>query len=670
MRLKTSLFNKEIFKQDFRAVGWISIVYFLGLFFLVPLPLFMDLNTATPTTLPVENDGGLLGSMFAFELQAVFLLILPVLMAVFLFRYLQTRDASDFAHSLPISRGRLLNHHLVSGIVLLLVPVLLNFIILVVTSWIADVSGYFTMGNAAYWLVLFCVMSILLFMTGVFVGTLTGLSAVHAVITYIFLLFPAGMYLLISYYLDMTINGFSGVIVQEETIQHLSPITDVLTAPPSSGEASDLPLSQVSLWTYGLASVVIYGLSYVIYQRRALETATKAVTVPALRPVFKFGVTFCTALLGGMYFGLSLSSYGWMVFGWGLGGTFGYMVSVMLLEKTWRVFHIRLIKNWLVYTGSAGAVLALLPLGWQSYEAYIPEQETVVKAYISEGYGEYEQHQIDGTPISYITSGEGIESVLNLHEALVEYSEPMVIGEDYFFIHYELENGREVQRQYQTADPRIEAARQAVYETEEGRNIRYPALTLESGQVDRIHLDPNGKGRPQTIMDDEKVTGLLKALQEDLRSQSYEEMAHPSGMYSWISFRVRDESNEIITNPYQTTVYEAYERTTAWLKKEGLYEEFMVGPGDIAEAVVFEWPEEQLADDYPRFIYDRLMEQGVEPLAVEGDEKIEPLLQGEHNQDSGAYIVALYYDDTNKDHNEIVTFTKENAPDFVRQYFE
>lgn len=670
MHSKTSLFNKEIFKQDFRAVGWVSIIYFLGLFFLVPLPLFMDMNTAGPLTSAVESDGGLFGPMFAFELQAVFLLILPVLMAVFLFRYLQTKDASDFAHSLPISRGRLLHHHLLSGVVLLLIPILVNYFILVVTSSIVDVSGYFTMGNAAYWLAIFSVVSILLFMTGVFVGTLTGLSAVHAVITYILLLFPAGMYLLFSYYLDMTINGFSGVIAQEETIQYLSPITDVLTADASGGDISYLPLSQVSLWLYAAAAVVFYGLSYFIYQRRALETATKAVTVSALQPVFKFGVTFCTALLGGMYFGLSLASYGWMVFGWVLGGTFGYTAALMLLEKTWRVGNIRFIKNGLVYTVGAGAALALLPLCWQGYESYIPDQQDVVKAYISEGYGEYEQYQRDGTPIPYITSGEGIESVLNVHEALVEYSDSMEKGEDYFFINYELENGRKVQRQYQTDDPRIEAARQVVYETEEGRILQYPVLTLDDEQVKSIDLQPNGQGSPQTITGAEKISGLLMALKEDLRSQSYEEMVHPTGMYSWLSFRVESETGDRLPNPFETMVYEGYEKTTSWLKKEGLYKEFMVGPEDIAQAEVFEWPDELLSEKYPRFIYNRLLEQDVEPLAVESEDKIAPLLHGSHDQDEGAYIVALYYDDSNKEHNEILTFSKENAPDFIRQHFE
>src|SRR5690625_6436383 len=44
MRLKTSWFKGELFKQNFRQVGWISLIYFILLFFAVPLNIFMTFN--------------------------------------------------------------------------------------------------------------------------------------------------------------------------------------------------------------------------------------------------------------------------------------------------------------------------------------------------------------------------------------------------------------------------------------------------------------------------------------------------------------------------------------------------------------------------------------------------------------------------------------------------
>ena len=57
------------------------------------------------------------------DIQFALLLVIPVLLAVFLFRFLQIKALSDFIHSLPLSRKQIYAHHVVAGIVYLLLPI-------------------------------------------------------------------------------------------------------------------------------------------------------------------------------------------------------------------------------------------------------------------------------------------------------------------------------------------------------------------------------------------------------------------------------------------------------------------------------------------------------------------------------------------------------------------
>ena len=106
MPSKTSLLNKELILQISRGTGWISIIYFLGLLFALPLRTLMlyTENTSMGRT-PIRVDS-LFDFQYDLEIQIGLLIAIPVLMAVFLFRFLQVKQAVDLMHSLPIRREK------------------------------------------------------------------------------------------------------------------------------------------------------------------------------------------------------------------------------------------------------------------------------------------------------------------------------------------------------------------------------------------------------------------------------------------------------------------------------------------------------------------------------------------------------------------------------------
>ena len=112
MPSKTLWFNKQLVLQIIRSTGWISIIYFLGLIIALPLRAMMvytdnKINGWVPES--VRN-------LFQYDMgiQIGLLIAVPVLMAVFLFRFLHVKQAAEMMHSLPIKREKILHHYALS----------------------------------------------------------------------------------------------------------------------------------------------------------------------------------------------------------------------------------------------------------------------------------------------------------------------------------------------------------------------------------------------------------------------------------------------------------------------------------------------------------------------------------------------------------------------------
>ncbi|MGP4062791.1 DUF6449 domain-containing protein [Halobacillus sp. H74] len=671
MRSKTSSFNKEIIKQDFRNVGWVGIVYFLGIFFLAPLQLFMDLSRMEPQL--SNYNRGSFGGIFGFDMQIIFLFLLPVLMAIFIFRYLHVRGASDFAHSFPLKRGNLFNHHIIAGLVLLLVPILLNYLILLISAITMDVSDYYSIIDLSYWLWLMSFITILIFMSSVFIGTLTGLSAVQGLLTYIFLLFPAGIYVLVAFHISSYIDGFSGDVVLNRFLEKYSPLINVVEYPRGGelGQYIEAPVEPTTLIIYGIAAGVLYAASFVLYNKRPLEAASKAIAVTALQPFFKYGVTFCFALFWGMYFGSTQHSHDWMIAGYVIGGAFGYLIAVMLLEKTWRVFNWRHLKGWIVYGLGAGILIAILPLFWQNYEAYIPAQSEIKQVYVGNGYYQYESgEESEGEDLSFITSSEAIDAVRSLHGELIENSSSLDSNGASFFIAYQLDNGEEVLRRYQVDREKVTDSLKKVYEMDEYKNIRYQTMNLDPAKIQKVMMHPRiNHGQEQTVLDSEKIGSFMEVLKADLYNLSYDQMVAPRGLDTNVAFMV--EGHEANEGYPSISIYPSYTRTMDWLKSEGLYEDLMVQAGDVEVAEVYRWQMDiQYRHNGAHFAYNQLKSEGVEPLTVTDSPKVEELLKGRDGQQEGEYIIALFFDENNPDNYQILSFDAGEAPDFIKEHFE
>lgn len=325
MPSRTSLLNTEVSKLILRSSGWVSILYFLGLLFAIPLEILMS---TTIERLMFEPSNIF---QYNLELQFIFLVTVPVVLPLFLFHFMQSKQSSDLIHSLPIKRDGVFHQYTISGWLLINIPVVVIALIVCIQRSVLDLGSMLEINSIFYWLGMTILSNTIIYISTVFIGMITGISIVQGILSYIFLLLPVGLFMLISFNLQFFLFGFPDDYQLSRKFQYLSPLTMV-------EGIQNIP-STIPLWIYTGISVIMYFVSLILYKKRKLESVSQALIFPVLKPILKFGMTFSSALLVASYFGdYSYQSEGWLYFGYLFGSFIGYMLSEMLLHKTWRVF--------------------------------------------------------------------------------------------------------------------------------------------------------------------------------------------------------------------------------------------------------------------------------------------------------------------------------------------
>ncbi|MFD2923361.1 DUF6449 domain-containing protein [Halobacillus naozhouensis] len=655
MPSKPSLFKKEVIKQDFRNIGWIGIVYLLGLLFTLPLQLMMDMNSEFSREMYYDN--GLFDPLFLYGIQIIFLFVMPVLMAIFLFRYVHVREAADFIHSLPIKRGSLFNYHIISGTILLIAPILITGSILIISHWIWDVGDYYTLSDLGYWVSVFVIFSLFLFITSVFVGSLTGLSAVQGVLTYVLLVLPAGGYGLISYNLKFFVQGFSIDKAMTQAIENYSPLLEFAMYQPRGPIGTEVspPIGFVGLVIYFGLALLLYAAALLIYRKRNIENGSQAFAVLTLRPVFKYGTTFSVMLLGGLYFSSSQLSYSWLFIGYAIGAFFGFVISDMLLQKTWRVFHIHKLKGIVSYTAVVVILILAVPIIARGYESAVPPKDDIKNVYMGTSYSEYQGKLELGAP--FIHKPDNVEAVRKVHQELIDVAEPMEGGRRTIFLAYELNNGEKVFREYHVKEQRRLPYIEKVYNSKEYKWMTYDAFHVDPSKIDRLTLhSPISQGGPVNIVDPEEITQALQLIKKDILNQSYRNMRGPNGLS--ISLNIEEGYKH-----HNVQIPISFTNFKDWLKDKNLYAKMFLQADQVHKVEIIKMKSPMRRGESP---YDLLL--GESGLETSDNEKIAEVISAASESAGGDYLVGFYISEDEL--FTVATLEASEAPDWIMDQFK
>lgn len=671
MKYKTSFFNKGVLLSDLKRFGWLGIVYFFILFFNVPLKIIMiNSNNTYDYTRSMDFIFNFSRSS---EIQKYLLVVFPVLTAIFLFRYIHSKRSVDMIHCLPLKREKLYDNHVLIGLLFLVLPVIITALI----SWLLkvvlnlnDLNIHYSVEDILIWAGITIILNITIFLFSVLMAMLTGLSTAQGILTYIFLFIPCGLGLLLLSNLNLFVYGFDIKYALETKISNFSPLMRILELGQRVYDSRDHYFYQTihfsELIIYIIFSIIIYFLARYVYMKRSLEGASKAVAFIKLQPVFKYGVTFCCMLVGGMYFGETQHSIYWILFGYIAASLIGYFIAEMVIKKSFMVF--RNLKGYFVFAGIITVLLIGINFDITGYENRIPSLEDVESVYCDNGF--YLLRDIDNpyreTP--FYSQKEDISNIVKFHKDIIDnkknikyhYKNPT---ENASFL-YNLKNGKQLKREFSVSIDMYDKYFKPIYESKEYKKMHNDIFNITYTNIDKITISSNNLNKKTVIVDPSEIKEALKILQNEKINESYEESKKSYNIRDWGDISILLSDDTVLSDDKKIHLgwEKHYTEFEEWLSKKDYLKTSRVLPEDISYAVV-----EKISKNKNTSRIINLKDKTIKRLDIYDKDKIEVCLRNCCNWSDSEYIIGFYCENGNYFDGR---FKEKYVPDFVKEYFE
>lgn len=654
-----SYLNKGILRNNLKRFGWIGVSYFIGLFLFVPFRIIM-LQYAYPQVQVVPYSAYNYVAVFNPNHSPVLLLFLvgmPVLAGTLLFRYLHTGEEVAFNHALPVNRKVFYHTHMLTGLILLLVPLLLTFFI----SWmLSGIYGLEFISSVFLirWLFISAVLNLVVLSTCVLMGVITGMSFLQVLLTFILLVLPSGIIAILNHNLGYLLYGWPAEYYSHG-LDRYSPLLKLIAFYGSSAYeyVAKSPLSiKIDYHVIALCLViaaVFYFLGLYLYNMRKLERAGEAITFDLLREIFRYGVVFCFMLAAGSYFGETQGSRGWIYIGYFIGSILSYIGVEILLSRSLDIFRLRVWKGYMAYALVVVALLGILNNDLTGYEKRIPSFDEIKYVYMDETFGyfqsnrEFEELLERGADIKELESqgltrpvvtvfheGENIKNILRLQKDIIadRRSGKETAGKRLWpkyrqvCLVYATKDGRLFCRQYNIEWKKYASELKPIYESEEYKKAHFGIYRLKVAEVREMSIiSYDASDKKVVIKDPSLIAQAIEALKKDVSAMTYEEMFKP-GRASWGSVDfLRKSENPGTIGGYQTESV-SWEKSFVyfdeWLKKIGKYEKARVIAGEDVKYVLVK----KIEDKDPQQFVQKMERQNLEVdelIQEKGFKKIE-----------------------------------------------
>lgn len=506
----TRLFNKALILNNLKRFWWVSLLYTIGLFLLSPV-------------LVLSRETGMIEFETIFDGTIFFLFIVPVFLAVMVFRYMQNSKSMVTIHAMPYNRLDLYINNVISGLILLIVPILLNTALLSYLQLFSKEGIIFEQGISIKYLWISLLVSITLYTITVAVGMVTGSSIAQIIFTYIINFLPAGIIVILNYLLDGIIYGFSGI--SEDAINNLgkiSPIVQTLFL-RNQGKVSDFLIPDIVL----IIAVLVIG--YFLYKYRNLEDAGEVISGKFIKPIFKYGVTVCVMLVGALYVkGIFEVDKPDLII-YLLFALLGYVIAEMLLRKSFKILNSY--KGFIGFIGVFAIVVACINFDLLGYENYVPKAEDI-ECFTFGSTWQLEAYR-QGAKTEVLAGKENIEKVVALNQEIVKNKNANINKSGTMGITYLLKNGKIVSRTYRLDNKAYQEKVEEIMLSEEYKKSKVELFNRSIEEIDNIKVSNYVfSDHSVAVTTKEEIEQLVSAMKQDILNNNYN-LAYTSYNYSY-----------------------------------------------------------------------------------------------------------------------------------------
>ncbi|RKI71828.1 hypothetical protein D7V91_00445 [bacterium 1xD42-67] len=461
MRSATSYFNGALYRKTMARFWPLWGLWGLVWIFLIPLRLlstyFNDFRwrSVGPQT-ALLLDALDLPALTEFGMGAA--ILFAVLCAMAVFGYLYSHRSACWTHALPLRREALFTTQYLAGLSFLLLPLLAVALLaaIVEVSFLPAQEWGKALSALLLWLLAQTGVCLFFFSFAAFCAMFTGHILALPAFYFILNVLVAVVWSLLDTLMTQFYYGYISIGGILDVVAWLTPSEALAGALRwDLGETGYRFQSPETVAIYAAVGVILALAALFVYRRRHVETAGDVVAVPLVRPLFKYGVSFCAGLAFGIYTAaffnfLSLPALILCILVWSV---IGYFAAEMLLKKSFRVLR--------AWKGAAAMTTVLLVLSLAcladvfGFVSRIPDPGQVesVRVNFGMGYPYDSGRSLD----CVITAPDQIERIVALHRAIVDDRERtgregdgFQSGDDYARLNldYVLKNGGTFSRYY------------------------------------------------------------------------------------------------------------------------------------------------------------------------------------------------------------------------------
>ncbi len=591
---KKSFFSRAIFLNNLKRFKWGSFLYGIFLFFTVPFVLLMqDMEYLTNRFLPETQKVPVILSDSYIIFPMLFAIAVPTVAAVLIFNNVHSARQSVFVHSLPVSRCENYASDIVSGFVLMAIPVVVNALVLLIMSF-TDYRAVMPPSSVIYWMFLNLSVIFIMFSVATATAFLTGNAAVHIGLNAFAHILPMIVALFIAVMSEEFLYGFmTDTNFISNKIMTNTPIVWLFASAVNYRAFLTNMFAQGMFWVYIAVSLALYLVGYLLYRVRKIELSGDVCAFSIFRPIFKYMTTAAISIFVFAILSESNISPAFVYIEVAVAAAIVYFACEMLINKSFRVF--KSYKGLLVFFAASAAVLLFVAnTSVFGYETRIPESQEIESAAVHENY------RFDNVLVS---DAKLIENVRQTHMKITENiprrTDRIFEAGRIFYVTYKLKSGKTLRRQYIAEKEIFDEAMSKMFENGEYKQkvTGLHWLNLENVNEANVYFDSSGMSWREVIRDEDAVA-LMRAVEKDISELSYKELAYENSLLHLridISVTAKEnrelkifketEAEEILNRNYpddnilktfDLAINKNFKNTFAFLVEKGYYEELVL----------------------------------------------------------------------------------------------
>ncbi|WP_420494198.1 hypothetical protein QA541_02285 [Macrococcus psychrotolerans] len=508
MQLKTSLWNKALFRNLSRNIMFLTVINIICTFILVPFSYFM---------MDVEGTNNIskyiIGSLNTAGLYFFGAMIYAGLSGIFITYFFKGQGASDFIHSLPIKRYRILNTVYLTYFTHVLLNLLINGVITLIFG--IKFNGI-NIEKVLIWVLLSLLIHLFIFSLTVLLGLLINNYLSHTVGTIALLISPVIMGTLIYTTHMVLFKGLS---------EYPTVLLNDITIPVKFMEFVIADRYHfVYLVVVFVISIVMIALSYYAYMRRKNERINEPYANQFIYLIIYFIMLFIATMLGGLIFSSLFSEMKIIsLIIYAIAFTVAFILMEMISQKSARItFDKRL---YITSFAIVAAALILVFISGYMREQFIPDKKeisSVATTFEDANQIYMNQSLLNDTKVS---NQAFIDSVVDAHKQLKNakkgvYNNDVAVRT--IHIQYIMNNGRVVDRNYEVFEKDYDNYIKRV-NTEGNMKALVTALDLSKHKKDQISIthEVNNDSFTGDSMNNKQKEKLIKVLETSIKERSF-----------------------------------------------------------------------------------------------------------------------------------------------------